>query len=303
MRFSVHCLSWLAVAWLAAIGDAPAKAPSPYVEITIASANLSDGTTQHYEEPGIRLLQTLNPDVVGMQEFTYAFGSPEELVESIFGEGRHFVRETGARLPNGIVSRFPIVAHGQWEDPNVSNRNFAWATVQIPGAKPLHVVSAHLLHNRSGRRIEQAQLLVDRVREHFPRGDYVVLCADLNVPSRNAETLFILREEFMDDPQPADQEGNKNTNSTRSRPYDFVMPNLELSRVEVPTRLGGLEFPGGLVFDTRLWSPPPPPAEWEDSARNLQHMPVMRTFRIPVEPATHPAASLRNEPDAIRESP
>ena len=48
-----------------------------------------------------------------------------------------------------------------------------------------------------------------------------------------------------------------------------------------PTVLDGKTFSAGLVFDSRLWSPPPPPVEREDSARDLQHLPVMKTFRIP----------------------
>ena len=50
-----------------------------------------------------------------------------------------------------------------------------------------------------------------------------------------------------------------------------------------PTELGGQKFPAGLVFDSRLWNPLPPPAEWEDTARDLQHLPVMKTFRVPLE--------------------
>lgn len=253
------------------------------VSITIASANLSDNTSQAYEEPGIRILQALKPDIIGIQEFNYRTGNSQDLVRKLFGPAYSFAREKGgARLPNGIISRYPILASGQWEDPYVQNRSFAWATVQIPGPKPLHVVSVHLVQNRANRRAPEARHLLQLIRAAFPPDDYVVLCGDLNIRTRGTDALAELTAWFVDDPQPADQEGNPNTNFTRSRPYDVVLPNPALAKFHAPTTLGGQEFPDGLVFDTRLWNPPPPPAEWEDTARDMQHLPVMKTFRIPL---------------------
>ena len=250
--------------------------------ITIATANLSDNTTQAYEDPGIRILQALKPDIVAIQEFNYKAGTSQDLVRRIFGDDYHFAREKGgARLPNGILSRFPILAFGQWDDPYVLNRKFAWATLDIPGPKPLHVVSVHLVQNRAERRIPEARHLLELIREHFPADDYVALCGDFNIATRDSEALAALTEWFVDDPHPADQQGNKNTNASRNRPYDFVLPNPALAKCHAPTVLAGKTFSAGLVFDSRLWSPPPPPAEWEDSARDLQHLPVMKTFRIP----------------------
>lgn len=251
--------------------------------ITIATANLSDSTSQAYEEPGIRLLQALKPDVVAIQEFNYRSGNSQDLVRKIFGPAYHFAREKGgARLPNGIISHYPVVAFGQWEDSYVANRKFAWATLQIPGPKPLHVVSVHLVQNHSERRLPEARHLLKLIREKFPEDDYVVLCGDFNVPTRESAALAELTKWFDDSAQPADQNGNKNTNANRNRPYDFVLPNPALAQHHAPTVLLGQRFPDGLVFDTRLWNPLPPPAEWEDTARNLQHLPVLKTFRIPV---------------------
>lgn len=258
-------------------------APRRTVAITIATANLSDNTTQAYDAPGIRILQALDPDIVGIQEFNYRLGTSQDLVHRLFGNGYHFSREKGgARLPNGIISRYPITAFGQWDDPYVQNRNFAWATIAIPGPKPLHVVSVHLVQNRAALRIPQARLLLKLIRQQFPEDDYVVLCGDLNVSTRHAGALAELTAWFVDDPHPADQEGNPNTNANRSRPYDFVLPNPALAPYHVPTVLAGQKFPGGLVFDSRLWNPPPPPAEWEDTSLDMQHLPVMKTFRIPL---------------------
>ena len=253
------------------------------IAVTIATANLSDNNSQAYEDPGIRILQGLQPDILAIQEFNYKSGNSQDLVRRIFGPAYTFAREKGgARLPNGVISRYPIVAFGQWEDPYVGNRSLFWATVQIPGPKPLHVVSVHLVQNRAERRLPEARHLLELIRKQFPEDDYVVLCGDFNVNSRDSTALAALTKWFDDSAQPADQAGNKNTNANRNRPYDYVLPNPALAPHHVATKLGGQKFPAGLVFDSRLWNPLPPPAEWEDTARDLQHLPVMKTFRIPV---------------------
>lgn len=253
------------------------------ISVTVATANLSDNTSQAYEEAGIRILQALRPDIVAIQEFNYKTGDSQDLARKIFGAGYHFAREAGgARLPNGVISRYPILTFGQWDDPQVLNRRFFWATIAIPGPKPLHVVSVHLIQNHAERRIPEVRHLLQLIREKFGPDDYVVLCGDFNITSRNAEALAILTGWFVDDFQPADQEGNKNTNANRNKPYDFVLPSPALAKLHAPTVLFGTTFSDGLVFDTRLWNPPPPPAEWEDTARDMQHLPVLKTFRIPL---------------------
>lgn len=259
--------------------------PEPQtVSIAIASANLSDNVSQAYDAPGIRILQALRPDVVALQEFNYKAGTSQDLVRKLFGPDFHFAREKGgARLPNGIISRWPIVASGQWEDPYVGNRSFAWATLAIPGPKPLHVVSVHLVQNHAERRGPEARHLLELIRAHFPADDYLALCGDFNVATRQSEALAELTQWFVDDHRPADQKGNENTNANRNRPYDFVLPNPVLAQCHAPTVLDGLTFPAGLVFDSRLWSPPPAPAEWDDSAKSMQHLPVLKTYRIPLQ--------------------
>lgn len=269
--------------WAIAVG-AQAAPRAKSVTFTVVSANLSDNTTQAYEEPGIRILQALQPDVVGIQEFNYRWGNTDDLVRRLFGPGYYFCRETGGvRLPNGVISRFPILAHGQWEDPYVANRRLFWATVDLPGPKDLHVVSVHLVQNRANRRLAETDFLVEKIRKQFPAKDYVVLCGDLNITSRGAGVMAVLERIFVDDRHPVDQLDNPNTNAKRSHPYDVVLPNRALAPFQVPTVVAGKRFANGLVFDTRLWDYPPPPADWEDSANNMQHMPVMKTFRVPLE--------------------
>lgn len=257
--------------------------PPKWATFTVVTANLSDNVTQAYGDPGIRILQALQPDVLAIQEFNYRLGTSKDLVHRLFGPKWHFAREKGgARLPNGVISRYPISAFGQWDDPYVGNRRFFWATVQIPGPKPLHVVSVHLVQNRAERRLPEARHLLELIRRQFPEDDYVVLCGDLNVNTRDSEALAELTKWFDDSAQPADQEGNPNTNAKRNRPYDYVLPNPALAPTHAPTVLADQKFPGGLVFDSRLWNPLPPPVEWEDTVRDMQHLPVLKTFRVPL---------------------
>ena len=258
--------------------------PPKWATFTLATANLSDNETQTYGAAGIRILQALQPDVLAIQEYNYKLGTSKDLAQRLFGPDAHFAREKGgSRLPNGVMSRYPIVAFGQWEDPYVGNRCFFWATVQIPGPKPLHVVSVHLVQNHSERRLPEARHLLQLIRKQFPEGDYVALCGDFNVASRDSTALAALTQWFDDSAHPADQAGNKNTNANRNRPYDYVLPNPALAPYHAPTVLAGQKFPAGLVFDSRLWNPLPSPAEWEDTVRDLQHLPVMKTFRVPLE--------------------
>lgn len=278
------CLS-LALALLAAGWCAPVQAARRWVTVTVATANLSDSTTQAYSDPGIRHLQALDPDILAIQEFNYQGGTTADLVHRMFpANDRDFCRERGgARLPNGVVSRYPIVAWGQWEDPYVKNRQLFWATVRLPGGTKLHVVSVHLVQNRANRRIPEADYLVQCIREKFPRTDYVVLCGDLNTSSRETGVMAVLGRIFDLNRVPTDQRGDPTTNTPRTHPYDVVLPNRALAPLEVRTTLGGLSFPDGLVFDTRLWPRPPFPARHDDSDANLQHLPVIKTFRIPVD--------------------
>ena len=161
-------LAWLGVAAALALGGTAGAAPRGTIQVTVASANLSDNTTQAYDDAGIRILKALKPYIVGIQEFNYRKGNAADLVYELFGPGYHFTRERGgARLPNGVISRWPILESGQWDDPYIQNRNFGWATVAIPGPKPLHVVSVHLASNRRDLRALQARFLTRRIEETF----------------------------------------------------------------------------------------------------------------------------------------
>jgi endonuclease/exonuclease/phosphatase family metal-dependent hydrolase len=273
------------VSMVLSVADNDGGMGSPGV-ILIMSANLTSGTQSEYKGPGTRIFQALVPDIVAIQEFNVTnAGGRREFVDETFGPTFHFMVESGSEsIPNGVISRWPIVASGEWNDPQVANRDFAWATIDIPGGTDLHLVSVHL-HSSGGsssRNIE-AGILVNQVSLSFPPGDYIVLAGDLNTNSRTEAALLTLSSVFSDAHQPVDALGDDDTNEPRTSPYDYVLPNPALDSLHVPLSVHGETFVDGMVFDSRTWTTPPSPILTGDSGvSGMQHMAVMKAFAIPV---------------------
>ena len=83
---------------------------------------------------------------------------------------------------------------------------------------------------------------------------------------------------------PADQHGMIFTNAPRNRPYDWVLASAELERHSVTVKVADMEFPHGLVFDSRVFEPLEklaPVQKGDSGVPNMQHMAVVRDFRIP----------------------
>jgi len=253
--------------------------------VTVMAANLTSGRRQQYREPGKRLMRGLMPDVVGIQEFRMTNGiTRRAFVDEVFGAQYEYVVEADAPLPCGIISRWPIRSWGVWEDPGVGNRNFVWAIIDIPGSdRHLQAVSAHFLATGSATdRRRQAERLKSYIREYFDPEHYVVIAADLNTRWRGEMAMGVLDGVVTDGRRPADQAGNENTNRRRNRPYDYVLPCRRLDARHHPHVLGTQVFTKGLVFDSRLWEDPPHPIRRDDSgAKEMQHMPVIKTFAFP----------------------
>lgn len=264
------------------------SAPPSGETLVIVSANTTSGNNQQYEGPGDRIFQALDPDIVGIQEFNVPDpGGLRAWVDRVFGTEFHYSIEGGnENIPCGVVSRYPITASGEWQDPQVSDRDFAWATIDIPGETDLHVISVHL-HGGGGpssRNIE-AGVIVDQVQATFPASDYIVLTGDFNTTSRTESCVTTFKTIFSDAHTPVDQGGDDDTNEPRNNPYDWVMPNTPLEALHTTFEFGGLSFPSGFVFDTRLWSPPPSPALTNDSgASQMQHMAVVKAYQLPGAP-------------------
>ncbi len=258
--------------------------------IRIMAANTTSGTGQAYEAPGERIFEGLDPDIVLIQEFNVgdnAVATIDAWVDTHFGTDFAWFREPGGdQIPNGIISRWPLLESGQWADPNVSNRDFAYARIDIPGATDLWAVSVHLLTTSSTNRNNQATDLVSAIGAHpVPAGDYLVIGGDLNTNNRS-ESAITTFSAVVDtsSPYPVDQNANGNTNASRAKPYDWVMPDSDLDVHGVATVIGASSYSNGLVFDSRVYTPlaEVTPVQTGDSGvSGMQHMGVVRDFSIP----------------------
>lgn len=269
--------------------------------LTIMSANLTSGSNQAYESAGIRIFQGLNPDVVLIQEFNYRQGSLRDLVDTAFGPEYSYYLETGDdNIPNGIVSRYPIISSGSWADPNTPDRDFAWAVIDIPGDTHLQVVSVHLLSSSATTRNAQATLLKNLIQGNFELDQYIVVGGDLNTSTRS-EAAIATFNSFLNATNhiPADQNGNGNTNEPRAKPYDWVMPNDLLDARHTTLQIGSSSYPQGLVFDSSVYTPlsEVSPVQYGDShVSGMQHMAVVRAFEIPA--SASPTATGTTGPSA-----
>jgi len=273
-----------------------ASLPEGATRLRVVSANLTSGNLQSYDPGnGLRILQALAPDVVLLQEFNFGDNSEAALQGFVdnLGTGYTYGREPNGQIPNGVISRYPILSSGFWPDPRAhGTRNFFWARIDVPGPKDLWAVSLHLLTSNSSNRQAQAAAIVASIRTQIPEGDYMVLGGDLNTKSRGEGCLSTFRTFFRTTgPYPVDPAGNENTNRNREDPYDWVMADMDLDPLEIPLEVGGRTFDHGVVFDTRRFSPPVAPALTSDSSStNMQHMAVARDFALPPETAVTPPA-------------
>jgi endonuclease/exonuclease/phosphatase family metal-dependent hydrolase len=264
------------------------------VRLRLMAANLTSGTGQSYDAGhGIRIFQGTDPDVVMLQEFKYKTNSAADLrafVDTAFGTGFQYYREGGSGIPNGIISRYPIIAAGEWDDTAVSDRDFAWARIDIPGPKDLWAVSVHLLTTNSSTRNSEATKLVSLIKANIPTGDYLVIGGDFNTGSRSEACLTTFAQVVSTaSPYPADRNGNTNTNASRGSPYDHVLVDSDLRPYQTAVVIGGSSFSAGLVADTRVYSPISeisPAASGDSGASGMQHMGVIKDFLVPGDAAS-----------------
>ena len=282
--------SLLGLLLLIAIGIARAEP----LAIRVVAANLTSDNAQSYspdntnhsnpEGAGARILTALKPDIVLIQEFNTTLPA-RQWVNRTLGENYQFMREEGMQIPNGIISRFPIIRSGVWDDPVLSNRDFAWAKIRLPGDKELWVVSLHLHSKTPTSRDLQSAALVRFIQREIPADSLLLIGGDLNT-RHTEEPCFqrLARVVIVPKNPPADSNGIIHTNAPRNRPYDWLLASAPLQRVEIPVKIAGREFPHGLVFDSRVFEPLDalPPVQKSDSGvKNMQHMAVVRDFLIP----------------------
>ncbi|MDP8236515.1 MAG: hypothetical protein P9M08_09025 [Candidatus Erginobacter occultus] len=270
--------------------------------ITVMTANLNSGvppSSDWYREASLRIFKGLQPDIVLIQEFIVDSGTTRRaFVDQAFGEDYYFycAPETGGdwAMPNGVISRWPITAQGYWNDPQVSNRNFAWAVIDLPGLVDLQLASVHLkAGDESGdltTRRAEAELLKTYVQNNFDNGQYIIVGGDLNLQQESEPTLNYFKSYLNAVAQrPADRNGDRDTNSTtpRSKPYDWIMPNQLLDGYHATLYVGipGQAYSEGIVFDDQVFVPlsaVPPIRSGDSRLSQCYHMAVMKAFDIPV---------------------
>ncbi len=264
------------------------------------ATNLTSGNYQTYDPGhGVRIMQALVPDIILMQEFnndlngdrSYSLAEIDALVVSVCGPTCQYTREpgsTGAVIPNGVISKFPILTSGQWTDPGASNRNFVWALIDLPGPRDLWAVSLHLSTNL-GQRTQGATALAALLGPNVPAGDLLVVGGDFNTDTEREACIDVLDPLLETAVMPVDNLGSIATSGNRTKPYDRVLPDDDLEVFRVPTVVGSGSYPTGFIFDTRVYTPlsEVPPVQPGDSDPNvafqMQHMAVLKDFHIPAQ--------------------
>jgi hypothetical protein len=275
----------------------------PAYRLRAMAANLTSGNFQSYDPGhGARIMQGVDPDVIMIQELNYGVSLNStnnagitQFVAQTFDGGFAYARGLGGagNIPNGIISRWPIVASGVWDDSRVSNRDYSWARIDIPGPNDLWAISVHLLTANPTTRAAEASELLTFINANVPQGDYLLVGGDFNTSSRTSpnpdggegETAFDILSQrfFVLGPHPIDQNGNENTNTNRNKPYDVVLASPCLAQLQGPTTLGTSTYAWGAVIDTRVYTPMSDiyPADAGDSAATgMQHMGVVKDFFI-----------------------
>jgi endonuclease/exonuclease/phosphatase family metal-dependent hydrolase len=271
-----------------------ATAHAAPLTIRAVAANLTSDNKQTYspdngnhsnpEGAGARILKALRPDIVMIQEFNTTV-PVRQWINRTFGEDFVFTQEKGMQIPNGIISRFPIIASGSWDDPVLNNREFAWAQVRLPEKRELWVVSVHLHSKGESSRATQAVALAKFIQENVPKDALLLVGGDLNTRTTGESCFKVLADVVViPEKPPADQHGDISTNSPRNRPYDWVLANGLLEKSAVPVKLAETEFSHGLVFDSRVFEPlekVAPVQKTDSGLPMMQHMAVVRDFRLP----------------------
>lgn len=266
--------------------------------VRIMAANTSSGNLQSYDPGhGNRIFQGLDPDIALVQEMNVTLNGSKNSaatyrswVDTNFGTGFHYHVETGKSIPNGIVSRYPFLNTGVWEDVEMPDREFVWARIDLPGDMNLLAISVHLSSGGgSSTRNVQAGNLRTLIQNNKLATDHVVIGGDFNTDNRTESCLSTLSSVVVTaSPWPVDQSGVGGTNASRAKPYDWVAPGSSLAALSTPLVIGSNSFANGLVFDSRVYTPlsaVSPVQSGDSGASGMQHMAVMRAFLIPTNEA------------------
>lgn len=259
--------------------------PESMIRIVAANLTSGSGAPSYDAGHGVRIMDGLDGDVFLVQEMLFGNNTDaafNTFARQVCGEECEAYRGTGDLIPNGVVSRFPIVDAGVWDDPETDTREFAWARIDVPGQPDLWAISIHLLTSSGAAREDEARALADHISTNVPGGDHVVVGGDFN--TSGGDTYNRLRSVVQIPPTPPrDQDGNTTTNAPRSRNLDGILVSRALDQRELPVMIGGDSFPAGLVVDTRVFTPIEalaPALVGDSGATQMQHMAIVRDFRF-----------------------
>jgi hypothetical protein len=141
-RFRMPALIRHLIALVALLISHPLRADEV---IRVMAANLTSGNLQSYDPgEGNRIFRGLHPDIALIQETNVGI-SPNKNTTSTyrawvtanFGSSFSYFVEPSGNIPNGVVSRYPILASGEWDDSTMTDRDYVWAKIDIPGDKNL----------------------------------------------------------------------------------------------------------------------------------------------------------------------
>jgi endonuclease/exonuclease/phosphatase family metal-dependent hydrolase len=287
-------------------GACPGGATPAPLPLRLMAANITSGNLQSYDPgEGIRIFQALKPDVVMIQEFNYHQNTADDyrsFVDQVCGPTCAWSAGTAGagRLPNGVISRWPIVETGFWDDPGVDNRDLDWARIDLPAAKDLFVVSVHLHTSPAGDQVAAAQVIAREITQYraaHPDCCWYVVGGDFNGPAAVSSSGFGSYAGqpvfYVEGPHPVGPDGQIETNATGSKQLDFVLLDLALHAFQVPsvfTSTNGtapLTYVNGLVLRADAFTQAVldtffPPAQTSDStASGMQHMGVVKSVRLP----------------------
>lgn len=256
------------------------------------AANISSGNYQAYSPGhGIRIFQAVKPDIVMIQEFNWyrtdeSDATALKLISEAFDSSFYVHRGQGS-IPNGIISRFPIIDSGSWKSNKQTNRDWDWAIIDMPGPKELLVISVHLGTDTS---TSEAPSLINALKKKINADSsshmtyYTMIGGDFN---RNFSSNGSLKDVFyLSKSLPVDQNGDDTTNAKRKSILDHLFVDKALNNKSIPVEIGSHSYKNGHVFDSRVYSKKGElgdvvPVRADDSdAENMQHMAVIRDFEV-----------------------
>ncbi len=236
--------------------------PSPIAKsLTLASHNIHKGLS-HFNRRVIldelrQNLHTLEPDLVFLQEVQGArtrpvhkhHGQPvvqhEFLSNGAYSDvvyGQNATYDEGHH-GNAVLSRYPVL---DWENIDISHhsmesRGLLHTRVQVPGWPPLHAVCVHLGLFARSRRF-QMNLIAERIHEHVPDNEPLILAGDFN-DWRGQVSAALERELGI-------TEAFEQLHGAPARTFPASLPMLPLDRIYVR----GLKVQRAEVLGEGMWA-------------------------------------------------